>query len=244
MGTASPEIDIGGVAVGALTIAQWVEHLSERLAAGAGHHHVSLNAAKWVALREDPQLRAAVRGAGSIGADGAGILLAARRYRTPLPARVPGADLAQALLARAAERGWRVALVGAQAAVVETVAGDLRARGVTVVLARDGHFPSARDGAVAEEIGRAAPDLLLLALGTPRAEVFAHEHPLNARLVLGVGGTFDVLAGRVRRAPPLVGRIGLEWAWRWAGAPRQRFRRAIVDSARFGWAIARGDRIP
>lgn len=244
MGTATPEVDVLGVPVGALTAAQWVEHLAARVRAG-GHHHVSLNAAKWVAMRDDPSLRAAVRAAGSIAADGVGILLAARWLGTPLPERVPGADLAAALLSRAAAHGWRVALVGAAAPVVEAVAARQRAGGVDVVLARDGFFAPADDRAVADLIGAARPDLLLLALGTPRAERFAHAHAdrLRSGLILGVGGAFDVLAGRVTRAPGWVGRSGLEWAWRFAGAPRARFRRAIVDSVRFMAAVSRGERI-
>lgn len=244
MGTASKEIDVAGVSVGALTLDEWVEHLTERLAAGR-HHHVSLNAAKWVRMRDDPELCAAVRAAGSVAADGVGIVLASRWLGRPLPERVPGVDLAVALLGRAAARGWRVVLVGAEPDVVRLVAAKLTAEGVSVVLARDGYFPLAADRTVAEAIGAVRPDLCLLALGTPRAErfAFAHADLLQAGLILGVGGTFDVLAGRVPRAPVWVGRAGLEWAWRWAGAPRARFRRAIVDSVRFVIAMARNERI-
>ena len=239
-----PSVDVSGVAVGALDRAGWVDHLVQCVERGTPHHHVSLNAAKWVAMRHDPQLRAAVSRATSVGADGIGIVLAARG----VPERVAGADLAADLVAHAAVAGWRVALLGARPAVLATVADQLVDRGVHVVFATHGYHPHASAGAeraLAQRISEARPHLLLVALGTPTAERFIDDHRdvLRVPLAVGVGGTFDVWAGVARRAPRVVQRVGLEWAWRLAGAPTARFDRAVLGSLRFVGAVARGQRV-
>jgi N-acetylglucosaminyldiphosphoundecaprenol N-acetyl-beta-D-mannosaminyltransferase len=235
-------VDLGGVEVGALDRAAWRARLVAAARGDRLHHHVSLNAAKWVAMRRDRSLREAVRSADSIAADGAGIVLASRWLRRTVPERVAGFDLAVDLLA---EPAIRVYLLGAKPAVVARVAGDLRARGVDVAGARDGYFAPDDERTIAEAVGEARANLVLVALGTPAAELFVHRwRPLlGAGLAMGVGGTFDVLAGVARRAPDLVGRVGLEWAWRLVESPQLRFRRAVVDSARFAVHVGLGHRV-
>ena len=237
---------MAGCPVGAATREQWRAELAAAIDRGPRHqHHVSLNAAKWVAMRHDASLRRAVLGASSVAADGFGVVAAARWLGDPLPARVPGVDLAHDLLEHAAVAGWRVALVGATPPVVTAVAARWRDAGVRVVYARDGFFAADEERAVASAVGGARADLLLLALGTPRAELFvARWSPvLDVGLAMGVGGAFDVMAGVAPRSPAWLGAVGLEWAWRWGHAPRVRFRRSIVDSGRFVSAIVRGHRV-
>ncbi|MBX2803299.1 MAG: WecB/TagA/CpsF family glycosyltransferase [Myxococcales bacterium] len=240
-------VDVGGVAVGALDRQGWVRALIGAAEAedGSVHHHVSLNAAKWVALRRDPRLRAAVDDAASVAADGMSVVWASALLRTPVHHRVPGADLAADLVEAAEQRRWRVALVGALPGVVAQVKRQLEARGVRVCLAHHGHFPEEEEARLADAIHDAKPRLLLLALGTPRAELFAWRHGprMGVPLVLGVGGTFDVWAGRATRAPRLLQRMGLEGVWRFASAPRTRFRRAVVAPVQFALAMARGKRL-
>ncbi|MEQ1571043.1 MAG: WecB/TagA/CpsF family glycosyltransferase [Myxococcota bacterium] len=239
-------VDVAGCEVGALRRSEWLDRLAAAAAGDRPHHHVSMNAAKWVAMRRDRSLRAAVRGADSVAADGIGIVWASRWLDQPVPERVAGFDLAQGLVERARATGLGVYLLGAAPEVVSAVAERLRSDGVTIVGARHGYFRPDEERAVAEGIGRARPNLLLVALGTPAAELFVHRwrEVLRAPLMLGVGGTFDVWAGRATRAPPLAQRWGLEWAWRLAGSPTARFRRAVVDSARFVAHVGLGHRIP
>jgi N-acetylglucosaminyldiphosphoundecaprenol N-acetyl-beta-D-mannosaminyltransferase len=231
--------------VGALDRAGWLEHLAGCVQQGTPHHHVSLNAAKWVAMRQNPALREAVRGATSVAADGAAIVLASRWLGDPLPERVTGCDLAHDLLERAPALGWRVGLLGARPEVLARVEQRLEQSGVHVVFARDGYFGSEQEEALAGQIREAAPQLLLVAMGSPRTELFVARWGarMAVPLVMGVGGTFDVLAGAVRRAPDWVARAHLEWAWRWLGSPRARFHRAVLDSVRFVAAMARGERL-
>ncbi|MEO0605420.1 MAG: WecB/TagA/CpsF family glycosyltransferase [Myxococcota bacterium] len=203
-----------------------------------------MNAAKWVALRRDPTLRSLVRSADTVAADGISVVWLSRWLGTPLPGRVPGIELAERLLDRAAATRWRVALLGARPEVVRTVASQLARRGIDVVSAQDGY--SEEPEAWADAIAAAHPDLMLVALGSPRAERFVAHHADRwpGTLVLGVGGAFDVWAGKVPRAPRWARLGGLEWAARFVREPRRRFRRAIVDSARFLVAAALGQRVP
>src|SRR5690242_1974697 len=101
-------VDVAGCPVGALSRAAWADRLAGWIADGTPHHHVSLNAAKWVAMRRDGSLRRAVLGASGVAADGAAIVAAARWLGDPLPERVTGCDLAHDLLGRAPAAGWRV----------------------------------------------------------------------------------------------------------------------------------------
>ena len=236
-------VDVRGLPVGCVTTADWVDALADRIGAGPrAHHHLSLNAAKWVAARSDPDLRRVIRQADSIAADGVSIVWLARWLGTPLPKRAPGIEVAEGLLRRARTERWRVALLGADRDVVAQVARDLE--GVDVVLAADGY--SGDESVWADAIAEVYPDVLLVALGTPRAERFvhAHAHRWPGAVALGVGGAFDVWAGRVPRAPAWSRRMGLEWAARLAREPRRRLRRALGDSARFVVAAALGQRVP
>jgi N-acetylglucosaminyldiphosphoundecaprenol N-acetyl-beta-D-mannosaminyltransferase len=237
-------LDLRGCPVDPLPMEQLVALLGARMRAGVGpmHHHVSLNAAKWVALRDDAALRACVRSAGTVCADGVSIA-----WAVGAPERVPGVEVAERLVALAACEAWPVALVGARPEVVAKVAGLLTARGARVVVTQDGFFAAGAEAGLAQHLAEARPRLLLLALGTPKAERFVARWAgvlAEVPVVMGVGGAFDVWAGVSRRAPPLVGRLGLEWAWRFAESPRVRFGRAIGDSLRFLGHAVRGTRLP
>ncbi|MEM6925972.1 MAG: WecB/TagA/CpsF family glycosyltransferase, partial [Myxococcota bacterium] len=123
-----------------------------------------MNAAKWVALRRDPTLRSLVRSADTVAADGISVVWLSRWLGTPLPGRVPGIELAEGLLDRAAAAPWRVALLGARPEVVTSVASQLARRGIDVVLAHDGYTKGPETWA--DAIAAARPDLLLVALGS------------------------------------------------------------------------------
>ena len=144
-----------------------------------------------------------------------------------------------------AERGLKVALFGATPEVLSEVVRRWEGRGVRMVYARDGYVREEEHPSVAREVAGSGADLLLVAMGTPKSERFIARHmeEMGVPLCMGVGGCFDVMAGVVRRAPEVVSRWHLEWAWRLSGSPRARFQRAVVDSARFVSAIARGERL-
>jgi N-acetylglucosaminyldiphosphoundecaprenol N-acetyl-beta-D-mannosaminyltransferase len=156
---------------------------------------------------------------------------------------VAGIDLFDALMARAAERGWRVYLLGARHEVVDEVQRRYAARLPQLVFAgwRDGYWTPAQEPAVADAIARARTDLLFVAISSPMKERFLGRWQAHMRVpfAMGVGGSFDVAAGRVRRAPLWMQRTGLEWFFRFLQEPRRMFRRYFVDDAAFAGVLWR-----
>jgi N-acetylglucosaminyldiphosphoundecaprenol N-acetyl-beta-D-mannosaminyltransferase len=149
----------------------------------------------------------------------------------------------EAVLARAPERGYRIYLLGARQDVVAAAAARIEERfaGIDIVGARHGYFPESEEPEVAGAIRAVRPDVLFVALTTPRKELFLARwrSTLGVPFVMGVGGAFDVLAGRRRRAPALLQRLGLEWAYRLAQDPKHLLGRYAVGNTVFSWLVAR-----
>jgi N-acetylglucosaminyldiphosphoundecaprenol N-acetyl-beta-D-mannosaminyltransferase len=241
--TASERVRVLGCPIDPLdmqgTLARCEEIIEERGYA----QHMAVNVAKLVACRDDDVLRVAVENSAIVNADGQGVVWAARLLGTRLPERVAGIDLMDALMARAAERGWRVFVLGARDEVLERAAATLRERHPGLILAgtRNGYFSAGETPAVCAQIRDAAPDVLFVAMGTPHKELFLAEHgpSLGVPLVMGVGGAIDVVAGVTRRAPEAWQRAGLEWLYRLLQEPRRMFRRYAVTNARFAALLGR-----
>jgi N-acetylglucosaminyldiphosphoundecaprenol N-acetyl-beta-D-mannosaminyltransferase len=205
--------------------------------------HMAVNVAKLVACRDDELLREAVENSAIVSADGQGVVWAARLLGAHVPERVAGIDLMDALMARAAERGWRVFILGATDEALERASTVLRERHPGLILAgtRNGYFSPEETPEVCAQIFEAATDVLFVAMGTPQKELFLAEHgpSLGVPLVMGVGGAIDVVAGITRRAPKLWQRMGLEWLYRLLQEPQRMFRRYAVTNARFAALLGR-----
>lgn len=214
-----------GVRVHRVTLEQAVDRLMDFIRRGRAHHVVTLNGAMLAQMSRDPLLREIVNAASLVTPDGAGVLLAARILGVRFPERIPGIDMVDRLCAVGAGSSLRVFLLGAAPGVAQAAGEAITRRhpGVVVVGAEDGYFPADEDAAVAERIRRARPDVLLVAMGFPKQEqwIAAHQSALGVPVCIGVGGTFDVLAGLWRRAPRWMQRVGLEWAYRLVREPRR-----------------------
>lgn len=184
---------------------------------------------------------AACRGADLVLADGMPIVLASRLLGVPLPARVTGVDLLDDLAADSAQSGLRLFFFGAGPGVAEQAARVLARRhpGFTSAGCWSPALGFDRDpDATEREIARinaVQPDVLLVGLGAPRQEawLWKHRERLDVGVGIAVGGSFDMIAGRVRRAPRVVRGAGLEWAWRLSHEPRRLWRRYLVENTRF-----------
>jgi N-acetylglucosaminyldiphosphoundecaprenol N-acetyl-beta-D-mannosaminyltransferase len=206
--------------------------------------HMAVNAAKIVSSRRHHELQYLINGCDIVTADGQAVLWAARLLGHPLPSRVTGIDLMQRLLALAERRGYRVFLLGARPEVMELAVARLRARHprLIVVGRRDGFFAREEEADVVAQIRSARPDLLFVAMPTPRKEYFLGRwgSELDVPFSMGVGGALDVIAGETRRAPPALQRLGLEWAFRVAQEPRRLWRRYLITNAAFVWLTLQG----
>ena len=222
---------------------QTVARVADAIARRETTQHVAINAAKVVRYQHDEGLRAAVDGCELATADGQAVVWAARVLGRPLPERVAGIDLMDALLDVARSRGYRIFLLGARADVLERAESEICRRhpGVRIVGRHHGYFGREEEPGVVDDVAAATPDILFVALETPAKELFLARN--RARLavpfVMGVGGSFDVLAGERRRAPRWMRRSGLEWLYRLLQDPRRLARRYAVGNTRFVWLVLR-----
>ncbi len=239
-------VDVLGVPLHPVSRAGSVAAIVAAVAAydGVPFTHVAINANKLLACADDPGLADSVRDADLCTADGVGAILMARRLGHAVPERVTGIDLMDDLVAEAALRGWPVFLLGAEPGVAQAAADRLVALhpGLIVAGVEHGFFPAGSEPEVADRIAASGARLLFVALPTPRKERFVDVFAKRSGVAfaMGVGGAFDVLAGRLARAPGPVQRVGLEWAWRWAQEPRRLASRYGLGGVRFLKALVLG----
>jgi N-acetylglucosaminyldiphosphoundecaprenol N-acetyl-beta-D-mannosaminyltransferase len=236
-------IELFGLPVDNLTMAETLDRVDALIASGGVHQHVVLNVSKVVYAARDPEIRSIIAACDLVNVDGQPIIWASRLLGKPLRERVTGIDLMGRLLARAEDRGHRVYFLGARPAVVEAVVARARREhpGLIVAGARDGYWTPEEEPAVAHAVGAAKPDILFVALGSPAKEQFLArwKDEIRAGFVMGVGGSFDVYAGVVQRAPRWIQRLGLEWLYRVRQEPRRLWRRYLGDAPRFAWLVVR-----
>jgi N-acetylglucosaminyldiphosphoundecaprenol N-acetyl-beta-D-mannosaminyltransferase len=205
---------------------------------------VSINAAKLVAVRRDPDLRDVVNRCGLVNADGQSVVWASRLLGDPLPERVAGIDLMHALIAIAEREGYGIYILGARSEVLEKAVQRLREMHPLLHIRgyRDGYFSDEESPEVAAAIRDAEAHILFVAMSSPRKEHWLGEYGagLHVPFVMGVGGSIDIVAGITRRAPQSWQRLGLEWLYRLLQEPRRVFRRYLVTNVEFGALVARG----
>jgi len=230
-------VEAYGVPLHPLTMAQTVARVEELVAGGGPHQHVVLNAAKVVQLKDDANLREIVRSCALVNADGQAVVWGARLLGIDVPERVTGVDLMDELLDRAAHLGWSVYFLGATEDVVRKVV-DIQQTvrpGLQIAGFRNGYWTAEEEAGVVAAVAKTKPTLLFVAMPTPRKELFLAEHldALGVPFAMGVGGSFDIIAGLTKRAPAWMQRAGLEWMFRLLQEPRRMFRRYLVGNVRF-----------
>lgn len=206
---------------------------------GKGLQIVTLNAEMVVQAQQDPELDRIIRHAHLIIPDGAGVVWAVRLAGEHIE-RLPGIELAAAALAEAARQGKKVAFIGGKHDILQRLLEILpdRYHGLQIVGAHHGYFKDDEAETVVEKIAQTEPDLLLVALGVPRQEYFIDRwaHAFPHTVLIGVGGSFDVWAGEVKRAPKLMRDLHLEWLYRLVKEP-WRWRRIGSALPNFGMQV-------
>jgi N-acetylglucosaminyldiphosphoundecaprenol N-acetyl-beta-D-mannosaminyltransferase len=241
--TAAPErIEIAGVRIDACTLEETVDRVIEHAAArGAPAFVVTPNAHHVVMLQESEPFREVYREAWLSVADGVPLVWASRLLRTPLPGRVNGTDLFEAVCAAAAGRGLRVFLLGGRPGAADAAARVLRERHPDLQLAGTycppfGFERDAGESArVVEAVREARPDILFVGLGAPKQEIWMRENgeAVGVPVSLGIGVSFELVAGVVQRAPQWMQRSGLEWFYRLRMEPGRLWKRYAVTNPRF-----------
>ncbi len=236
-------VEILGCAIDNLSMEETLQKIEAFIESGAPHQHVVVNVDKLVKASRDPELRRIINECALINVDGMPVVWASRLLGKPLKERVAGVDLFESLVKRAAEKKWRVFFLGARE---ETVGGvknhyEKTLPGLQVAGYRNGYWTSEEEPAVVKLIADSRPDLLFVAISSPKKEQFLSKYQAEMRIpfAMGVGGTFDVVVGNVKRAPMWMRQWSLEWFFRFLQEPQRMFKRYFVDDMFFFWLLSR-----
>jgi len=237
-------IDVMGVPFSTLNLTETLEHLAAQADRPAGglFHLITANPEIVMASRQDAQLKQIVKDAGMITPDGIGIVMAAKWKGTPLRGRVTGYDILLGLLEIGNRKGYSFYLLGADEETNRKAAETIAARYPNVRIAgrQHGFFAKEDEEAIVNEIRSAQPDFLIVAMGAPYSEkwICKYRTTLQTKVAFGVGGSLDVIAGKVKRAPVIWQKLHVEWLYRLLSNP-SRWRRQLI-LPKFAWKVITG----
>lgn len=227
--------------VDVLTIEETREIIEQSIVKRQTLHHVVVNAGKLVSMQSDEKLYYSVVHSDIINADGQSIVWASKFLKTPLPHRVAGIDLMESLVKLSFEKNYRCFFFGAKEEVVSNVVNHYGLIYSHKIIAgyRNGYFEENNELDIAFEISKSKPDILFVAITSPKKELFLNKYKnqLNVPFIMGVGGSFDVIAGVTQRAPKWMQNIGLEWFYRLVQEPKRMWRRYLVGNTKFVFLI-------
>lgn len=238
METAEKRYPILNTYVNALSMDETVDYIKKVIARRTPPvQHVVINALKVNLMEEDPKLREIVNACPLINADGSSILWAAKQLGVPVEERVTGIDLFLRLVKEAAENGYKIYLFGAKEEVVTKVRDIFQQQYPTLKIAgyRNGYFTPEQEPQIVADMAASGADMMFVAFSSPKKEYWVHKYldQLNIPFVMGVGGSFDVVAGVTKRAPEFWQKIGMEWFYRFIQEPRRLWKRYVVGNAVF-----------
>ena len=201
-------------------------------------HHVVVNAGKIVQMQKDSQLRESVNNSDIINADGQAVVWAARILNKPLKERVAGIDLMQNLVELSYQNDYKIYFLGAEEAIVSKTVTYYREKFGSEIIAgyRNGYFNQMDEVQVVKEIASSGANILFVAISSPKKENFLYKYKdelKSLNFIMGVGGSFDVVAGKTKRAPLWMQNIGLEWLYRFLQEPRRMWKRYLVGNSKF-----------
>ncbi len=226
-----PTVSLYGVPFSKMNMKQTVEYLTRAIEAKQPHRVVTGNPIMLMTGLADPKYQKVLETADLVVPDGAGVVWAARRLKQPVAERVAGFDLMHELFALGDKRGWSVYLLGTTQEILDAAHAKLAEKypGIRFVGKRNGYFKDEDDAEVVADIRRAQPDMLFVARSVANQEpwIAKHERELGVPVMMGVGGSFDVISGKLKRAPALFRKLGLEWFYRLLQEPK-RARRMLV----------------
>jgi N-acetylglucosaminyldiphosphoundecaprenol N-acetyl-beta-D-mannosaminyltransferase len=226
------KIKIMGILLDRVDYDRALQKIERFLETGGPGVIVTPNAEIIMAARKNEKLKEAVNGADLCFPDGIGVVLAARIIGKSLYGRTAGFDLMTQMLDMAARRNLSVFLLGGKPGVAEEAAGNIKVKfpGIKIAGTHHGYFDENEEGEIIDMINKSGAHILLVAMGAPRQEIFMmkNRNRLHCNIAMGVGGSLDVLAGRVRRAPVFMQKAGLEWFYRLVTQPRRIKRMSVL----------------
>lgn len=223
--------------VDALTMDETLEKIQEYIDNKACVQHVVINAGKINLMQENEDLTNIINECPLINADGQSIVWGSKILGNKLPERVAGIDIFTELVRISADKGYKPYFFGAKEEVVTEVVRRFKGQYPKLEVAgyRNGYFTSEESKEIAEDIKKSGADILFVAFSSPMKEFWIREHMdiMNVPFAMGVGGSFDVIAGKTSRAPKWMQKHGLEWFHRFIQEPRRMFKRYIIGNLKF-----------
>ena len=225
-----------------LTMQETLSVVQETIENKSQLHHVVVNAGKIVAMQKDLQLRRSVNESDLINADGQAVVWASKILGKPLKERVAGIDLMNNLIELAHKKSYKIFFFGAKEEIVKTVVDKTSKSYSPEIIAgyRNGYFDKKEEQRIATEIANSGANILFVAISSPTKENFLYNNRevlKEVNFVMGVGGSFDVVAGKVKRAPFWMQKSGLEWFYRLAQEPRRMWKRYVIGNAKFVYLV-------
>lgn len=227
-------VKVLGARVDVLWMDEVITRIGGYISEGRPRQVITVNAELLYRAQRERELLDLINQADLVTADGIGVVWAARTLGTPVSEKVSGIDMIQIMAPTAAEKGWRLFLLGSAPGTAEAAAERLSrlAPGINIVGCHHGYFkPGPEEEELLKMIEEKSPDLLLVALGAPRQDYWIRDHLVGGRLrvpvSMGIGGSLDVLSGKVKRAPRWMSKTGMEWIWRLIQEP-WRYKRMSV----------------
>lgn len=230
------------IPIDALTMSETLERVDLAIKLKKQIHHTVVNAGKVVMMQSNKELEKSVLEADIINADGQSIVWAANLLGCNLPERVSGIDLMEALVKRSYDKGYKCFFFGATQQVVTKLVNIYKDQYSESIIAgkRNGYYDRSQEENIANKIAESGADILFVAITSPKKEIFLNRYKnqlQNVKFIMGVGGSFDVIAGKVKRAPIWMQNFGLEWFYRFLQEPRRMWKRYLVGNLKFIYLV-------
>lgn len=242
-------INFFGINLDILTFEESLERISKFIEERKQVQHVVVNVAKLVYAQKDEQLRNIINSCPLVNVDGAGVILGAKFLGINIPERVAGIDLMEKLIEYSVQKGYRVYFFGAKEEIVKKVVEiySKKYAGLNIAGYRNGYYTEEEEEQVVQQIKKTQADILFVAMGSPKKEIFLNKYSAELQIpfTMGVGGSFDVVAGKVKRAPMWMQRLHSEWIFRLIQEPKRMWKRYALTNSVFllmllkekvGWA--------
>ena len=226
------------IPIDALTMSQTLDRVERAITLNKQIHHSVVNAGKVVLMQTDEELEKSVLEADVINADGQAIVWAANLLGHKLPERVSGIDLMQELVKISFENTYKCFFFGASEEVVTKLVDIYKEQYSEDIIAgyRNGFYDSSQEENIANEIADSGANILFVAITSPKKEIFLNRYKKklsNVNFIMGVGGSFDVISGKIKRAPNFMQKMGLEWFYRFLQEPRRMWKRYLIGNMKF-----------
>lgn len=243
-GTAPEQVDLFGCRFDVVDMDSAVARVEQFIASGRMHQGIGVNVDQLVKMKDEPYFKEIVGICDLVTADGTPVVWASKLFGKKLPERVAGIDLFEALLPVAAQKGYKVFLLGTKPEILDKAREVYLERhpGLQIVGHHHGYYDRADEPEIARQIQESGAQLLFIAISSPKKEEFVdrnREALAKVGFVLGVGGSFDIAAGVYDRAPQWMAKAGIEWTYRLWQEPKRMYKRYLVEDSKFLGMLAK-----